>query len=510
MSFIKNINKNIVWFALLLFLMNGLVFLIEERLTQPFRVSLYCAIGLLLYYFLVNAYPMIRSLRKRSVRESIVVFFLVPVLFGVLSLVYMISEGHKSRYDFTVSERFTLSEKTVNVLTDLDVPVEIFCFYKDGQPGQDILKTGLEQYRHVSDQISFEFIDPDKYPMRAREFGIENYGEMIVRSERGRERIQNATDEQTITNAILKATALEKKVVYFVIGHGEPDLEDNERLGYSLLAQHLSLDNYEVRTISLIRVSSIPADASCVVLPSGKTDLFDEEIDLLHRYVTDSDGALLMIGDRDMTVTMRELIGSFGVTVGDDVIIDKMSQLFGANYDTAVITQYEDHEITRKFTVASFFPTASSLKLKESLLDGFSGQYLAYSAQGSWAETDLDMLSAGKASLDKNDIVGPVPVGVVLTRPIEKDGEAKIVIFSDADFVSNTHLRLSGNKDFFLNTIAWLAGDETLISIRPKEVDSTPLLLRKSQSLMLFMVPVVLMPLGVIAIGIMCVIRRRQ
>jgi ABC-type uncharacterized transport system involved in gliding motility auxiliary subunit len=509
-NLIKNLNKNIIWFALLLFLMNSLVFLLEERLIAPFRISLYCAIAMLLYYFLVNAYPMIKSLRKRSVRESIVVFLLVPVLFGMFSLIYMISSGHRNRYDLTVSERFTLSEQTIRVLSELDIPVEVFCFYKDGQPNRDILKTGLEQYSHVSDQFSFEFIDPDRYPMRAREFGIENYGEMIVQSERGSERIKNATDEQTITNAILKATSLEKKIVYFVVGHGQADLEDNERLGYSLLSQHLRLDNYDIKPISLIRIDAIPADAACIVLSSGKTDLFDEEIELLRRYVTESEGSLLIMADRDMPVTMRELIRSFGVEFGRDVIIDKMSQLFGANYDTAVITQYGDHDITRKFTVASFFPTASSLKLEESLPEGFHGEYLAYSAQGSWAETDLEMLSAGKAALDKNDIVGPVPVGVVLSRKTEAGGEAKIVIFSDADFVSNTHLRLSGNKDLFLNTIAWLAGDEALISIRPKEVDSTPLLLRKSQSLMLFLIPVVFMPLLVIIVGIVFVVRRRQ
>jgi len=510
--FLRRLNANIIWIALALLVMNGLVFLIEERLSVPFRISLYVAIVLLFYYFLVNAYAMIKSLRKRSVRESIVVIFLIPVLFGVLSIVYMISDGHKVRYDLTASARFTLSEQSIKILQNLELPVEVLCYFKDGQPGKDMLKTGLEQYAYYSDNIAYEFIDPDLYPMRAKEFGVENYGEIIVRSERGMERLQNATDEESITNAILKATATEKKAVYFVAGHGEPDLNAGDRKGYSLLKQHLELENYSVNTLSLMRTSEIPANAACIILSAPQTDLFDEEIDLLQKYVFEDQGSLLILVDNDVPQTMREFVDSLGVELGQNVVIDKMSQLFGASYDTAVITHYGEHDITRKFTVAAFFPTASSLTLKEEIPHGLTGLYLAYSGQGSWAETDLETLRQGKAVLDENDVAGPVSVGVVISQTEEGAAktDSKIVIFGDSDFVSNSRLKLSGNKDLFLNTIAWLSGDDVLISIRPKEVDATPLFLRKRQSIMLFIIPVIFVPLVFISIGIIRLIQRRQ
>ena len=87
---------------------------------------------------------------------------------------------------------------------------------------------------------------------------------------------------------------------------------------------------------------------------------------------------------------------------------------------------------------------------------------------------------------------------------------SKVVVYGDSDFISNAHLRLSGNKDFLLNTLAWLCGEETLISIRPKEVDATPLFLTKGQNRMLFFIPVVFVPSMLIMIGIGVFMRRRR
>ena len=47
--------------------------------------------------------------------------------------------------------------------------------------------------------------------------------------------------------------------------------------------------------------------------------------------------------------------------------------------------------------------------------------------------------------------------------------------FGDSDFASNGFLGFQGNRDFLLNTVAWLAQDVDLISIRPKEPDDQQL-----------------------------------
>ena len=43
-----------------------------------------------------------------------------------------------------------------------------------------------------------------------------------------------------------------------------------------------------------------------------------------------------------------------------------------------------------------------------------------------------------------------------------------LVAIGDSDFVANRWLQ-AGNPDLFMNTVNWLAEDEELISIRPKD-----------------------------------------
>jgi ABC-type uncharacterized transport system involved in gliding motility auxiliary subunit len=467
---------------------------------------------MVLVYFFMNVGGIVSFLKKQSVRESIAVFLMIPFVFGALALVYMIADGHKLRMDLTVSQRFSLSEQTIQIIRGLDIPVHFLCFFKDGQPGKDVLETGLKQYVYYAEKITYEFVDPDRYPLLAKEHAIEQYGEIIVSSDRGKERLLNATDEESITNAILKATAKQKKVLYFISGHGERDLENGGRDGYSLIKRALINENYDVQVLSLMRSPSIPEDAACLILSAPQIDLFDEEIHILNKYISTENGSLLILSDSEAPATLKELCLKLGVIVGNDIVVDKMGQLFGSSFDTAIVTQYQKHDITKNFTVASFFPSATSLSIDTALTPAYlNAQYLAFSGQGSWAETDVETLKQGKAILDANEKAGPIPVSVVMeARQTSNALGSKCVIFSDSDFVSNTYLKLSGNKDLFMNTVAWLIGDATLISIRPKELDSTPLFLQKSQSTMLFLLPVVVLPLIIVAMGLFVVIQRRK
>jgi ABC-type uncharacterized transport system involved in gliding motility auxiliary subunit len=70
-------------------------------------------------------------------------------------------------------------------------------------------------------------------------------------------------------------------------------------------------------------------------------------------------------------------------------------------------------------------------------------------------------------------------------------------------------LNLSGNRDFFMNALSWLAEEEDLIAIRPKEEESQPLVLSHTQGRVVFWICVVLFP-GMVFISGMIVLRVRS
>ena len=83
----------------------------------------------------------------------------------------------------------------------------------------------------------------------------------------------------------------------------------------------------------------------------------------------------------------------------------------------------------------------------------------------------------------------------------ETSKQARLVVIGDSDFASNTYFNFSGNGDFFLNVASWLVQEESLVSIRPKERQNTPVQLTQVQGNLIFMSSVIGFPLIILIIG---------
>jgi ABC-type uncharacterized transport system involved in gliding motility auxiliary subunit len=83
------------------------------------------------------------------------------------------------------------------------------------------------------------------------------------------------------------------------------------------------------------------------------------------------------------------------------------------------------------------------------------------------------------------------------------------VAYGTANVAANQFLNLQGNRDFFLNTVSWLAEEEDQISIRPRDTKQTPVFLSAQQAQAVFLVPVLILPAIPIVGGIIAVVRRR-
>jgi ABC-type uncharacterized transport system involved in gliding motility auxiliary subunit len=156
------------------------------------------------------------------------------------------------------------------------------------------------------------------------------------------------------------------------------------------------------------------------------------------------------------------------------------------DYLTPVIASYEAHPITKNFEVACFLPLALEVKTTEKMPERVSAQVLAKTSPNSWLERGQDERQGiargegGRLAYNEGvDEKGPVPIAAVATVTLRRSGaadrepkKAGIVVFGDSDFASNNYLNLSGNRDLFLNTVSWLAEEENLIAIRPKESGS--------------------------------------
>jgi ABC-type uncharacterized transport system involved in gliding motility auxiliary subunit len=202
---------------------------------------------------------------------------------------------------------------------------------------------------------------------------------------------------------------------------------------------------------------------------------------------------------------LEPLLAEWGAVLHNNVIIDTMSRLFGGSYTTPILTEYPPHEITKGFKLATFLPLARSLDRAPELPAGVTYAPLAHTSPQAWGETDLKNDSAAfDAAADRK---GPLTAAALFERkgdPAAGDQKAggQLLIVGDSDFADNTYLNFSGNGDLLQNMISFLAREEDLISIRPKDVKGSPLMLTGGQAAILFYATVVAAPLVLVIAGV--------
>ena len=113
---------------------------------------------------------------------------------------------------------------------------------------------------------------------------------------------------------------------------------------------------------------------------------------------------------------MTDFLKGYGIEISDDVVIDRMSRLFGASERVPVVMEYGENKITDNFVEPTFYPDARSVVPSEKPPEGVVVQVLAATSPNAWAERNMEMLKEGKAAFDKDkDILGPVPLVVLAT-----------------------------------------------------------------------------------------------
>jgi ABC-type uncharacterized transport system involved in gliding motility auxiliary subunit len=423
------------------------------------------------------------------------------------------------------------------VLEGLKEPVRVLVFEKNDRFQR--FRDRLDTYAYVTPRVEAEYVDVDQNPARARQYEVQQYGTVVVEYKDRKERVTSDA-EQDITNAIIKVVEGQQKKVYFVQGHGEKDpTSADERVGYNTISTALGRDNFLVEKLVLAQQPEVPQDASVVIIAGPTADYLSPEIDALRRYLDRGGKVLFMLdpseGPNQPTPNLLALASEWGFEVGNNVVVDVsgVGQLLGAGPSMPVAASYPSHPITDRFNVITGYPLARSVAPASSGTTTRTPQVYVETSAQSWAESDLKALGSGEArvALDENagDKRGPIGIAAAVSadapnQPARPAGDqttadtgaedapkaqTRVAVIGDSDFVANEFLGVSGNRDLFLNTVNWLAQQENLIAIRPREAEDRRVTLTAERQRFTFYVSVLGIPLLVIAAGVATWWRRR-
>ncbi len=457
-------------------------------------------------------------IKKRQTKYGAYLSVYVLVVLAILVAGNYLADRYNKTVDATSSKQFSLSDQTKKVVAGLKQDVKIYYFDRSNNTNESRFGASprdlLGRYDNLSHRVTVEFVDPVRNPKRALDMKVNSAGTTIVEVGGRREEAKSLSEEQ-ITNALIRALKPDKRTACFLEGHGEHDPENSEPNGFSGVKEALESSNFTTRSVSLLQKdAAVPSDCRVLVVAGPHNDLIDIETQAIKKYVEGGGSALFMLDPPTKGVTttaLAKLLADWGVKVNDDIVVDLsgIGQLFGADELSPLITKYESHTITREMrNVASLFPLARSVDTGESK-DKTTVEKLFSTSQRSYATTNF---ATGQIKLDpKKDKAGPFTLAMAGEYRTDKENtKGRFVVAGSSRFVTNSTLGFpGGNRDLFLNMMAWLSADEDLISIRPKDPEDRRLSLSMQQMRRILYASVIGFPLLIIAGGTWVWWRRR-
>lgn len=436
------------------------------------------------------------------------------VFLAILVIVNYIAAQNPVRFDLTEQGIYSLSPQSTSVVENLKEDLEVTAFVEGGiNPALDAL---FEAYAYRSPKFKAKLVDPDREPQLAEQLQVRTYNTIQLTYGKESTKITEPSEEN-ITNAIIKVTRGTKKIICLVEGHGEPDIDDVEARGLSSLKQALIDENYEVKKILLASMAGVPEECSVVALIGPQRPLQENELQALDTHLKTKSGRLLVGLHPRRSDELKPLLATWGVEVGDDIIVDQLVRLFQgpALGLSPLVRDYPPHEITKDLKQITAFPMSRSVKAAAGGTAGLTAVDLAKSSESSWAETDMiGLFERNEAAFDEGiDQKGPVTLAVVVDANLAQmgagEGSARLAVFGSADFAANRELEGTYyNRDLLLNSFGWLAGQTDLLSIRTKTVRASRVSFTQDQGTIIFYLSVLVIPQILLLAGLVVWWRR--
>jgi ABC-type uncharacterized transport system involved in gliding motility auxiliary subunit len=441
-----------------------------------------------------------RSGRKILEGANVVVYTVIVI--AILGLANWFVSGHDHSWDLTPNKKYSLSPQTVKMLKDLNQDVTIYVFDRERSFGER--RDLLNLFSSSSHRVKVRYVDVDRQPSLAREYAVRTYGTIVVAAG-GRHFEAQSDSEEAISNALIRLLK-GQRTACFIGGHGERDLDNTDRTGYSRLKKEFENENYLTKSVTLLQKMEIPSDCSMVIVAGPKNDYLPQEVDTIRKYMTAGGRAMFMLDPGVELPELSKLLADWNVTVRNDLVIDEnpLAQIFGTEPTMPLILKYGSSPIVQPISrQASLFPFTRSFAIGKESKPGVNVESVCDTSDASFGVADFNPNMHQVSFRAGKDIKGPLTVALsgTLSGEGEKKAEGRIIALGTSILPANAFLGFQANRDLFMNMINWLSADVDLISVRPKPPESQHLMLTAAQMGKLLWLGVIGLPLLIVVAG---------
>ena len=300
-------------------------------------------------------------LTKSKVRTTLL------LVFGIVILINIIAARFFLRLDFTEDKRYSLSDATENILSNLKDPVTITAYFSENLPPnvaqvkQDF-KDLLIEYASKSDNlVVYEFVNPNETQeseVKAQQAGIRPI--MINVRERDQMKQQRAylgaivqmgdkkevipfiqpgaAMEYDLSTTIKKLTATNKPWIGFINGDGEPSIKEMPQL-----MEQLDI-LYNVDSLKLNPDTAIASKYKTLVIVDPKDSISQSKLSQLDTFLERGGNILAAYSavDANMsTASGNEVKSNFGDWLKQKGIEPEKDFLVDANCTSVMVKQQQ-------------------------------------------------------------------------------------------------------------------------------------------------------------------------
>ncbi len=453
----------------------------------------------------------IRFFRRWSNRLFYLLFSLL------IMLLFLISLQHNFYIDLTQSNKNTLNNQTLAVLSSLNDPIFekiVISSYTSSVKVREKIRALLRRYQMVQEKIELEFIDPIQDPQLIKSLGIRVDGELIIELLQSKNSTSllakkkkhlTVLSEQALTTAILQLINDNQHTSFFISGHGERSILRTANFDMTDFATFLKRQGISAVETRIDTLTEKINTGDTIVLAGPQSNFSPEEVDSLIDLLKAGYHFLWLAEPintdflSDGRLGLKKLSKYLEIDFSKGVIVDPATQkLAGKRPDFAIVSEYDDHAITQQLKQTTLFPQATSilnLNVKKPL---FEHQGFISSSDQTWLEKSPIF---GRVNFDDlEDEAGPLVIGVSLLRNIiikEKTAQQHIVVMGDGDFLSNAYLANGGNLALGLNIINWLNQQQKILLLEEPQILDKSLYYSEKQLaiigiIFLFIIPFIL------------------
>jgi hypothetical protein len=337
----------------------------------------------------------------------------------------------------------------------------------------------------------------------------------------GRRETLSSLSESTLSGAIARLTMEQNPWVAVLEGHGERALEGGAGPNIGRFGQLLRQRGFRLQPLDLARTGQVPDNSDLLLVSMPSIALFPGEAEALVAFVQGGGNLLWLMDPTSDDTTPGALMGLeplatyLGLQPLPGTVVDATASTQGYESPTfAVVDDWPDHSLGQELERPAVLPGSRAFEARAA--PGWRVDATLTTGRNAWNETGP---IRGEVVRDAalGEQAGPLALAMIITRPREseagstpdpgidgaagpvaardqpqdqprtpgqnqfpgreqrpsqsqREGQQRVIVVGDGDFLSNAHLASAENQTLALRMARWLVGMEDLITA-PEAID---------------------------------------